>query len=140
MITGNNAADELSREYTRSSMRHIAFPLQDDIGKINDAHWFGRYQTGKDGAKVRKYKVGEWAIDAELLANAPQASVSGKIAGLLFSNIAKKSLVIIEHGGKQTSYGTGDRLAGSNAVIVQIVKNKILLDENGYYATLTFKE
>lgn len=140
MITGNHAIDELSREYTRGSIRHIAFPQQDDIGKINDAHWFGRYQTGQDGVKVRKYKVGEWAIDAELLANAPQASVPGKIAGLLFSDIAKKSLVIIEYGGKQTSYSTGERLAGSNAVIVRIVKNKILLDENGYHATLTFKE
>ncbi|MGQ9883764.1 type II secretion system protein N [Serratia marcescens] len=49
-------------------------------------------------------------------------------------------MVIVEHGGKQTGYGVGDRLAGSNAVIVRIVKNKILLDENGYYATLTFKE
>ncbi|MBO2006899.1 hypothetical protein J4732_11590 [Serratia marcescens] len=60
------------------------------------------------------------------------------MAGLLFSDNAKK-LVIVEHGGKQTGYGVGDRLAGSNA-IVRIVKNKILLDENGYYATLTFKE
>ncbi|WP_279329091.1 type II secretion system protein N [Serratia marcescens] len=140
VVAGDGAPVEPSRENARGPVRHSVFPQEDDIGKINDAHWFGRYQAAKNGEKAQGYKVGEWAIGAELLANAPEAAALGKIAGLLFSDNAKKSLVIVEHGGKQTGYGVGDRLAGSNAVIVRIVKNKILLDENGYYATLTFKE
>lgn len=140
MMAGDGAPVEPSHENAPGPGHHIVFPQEEDIGKINDAHWFGRYQAAKDGEKAHGYKVGEWAIGAELLANAPEAAALGKIAGLLFSDNAKKSLVIVEHGGKQTGYGVGDRLAGSNAVIVRIVKNKILLDENGYYATLTFKE
>nr|WP_301286124.1 type II secretion system protein N [Serratia nevei] len=140
MLAIDNASVAQRPENARGPAGRIAFPQEDDIGEINGAHWFGRYQAAKNGEKARGYKVGEWAIGAELLANAPEAAALGKIAGLLFSDNAKKSLVIVEHGGKQTGYGVGDRLAGSNAVIVWIVKNKILLDENGYYATLTFKE
>ncbi|EPH7221580.1 TPA: type II secretion system protein N [Serratia marcescens] len=140
MITVNNEPVEPHLESGREQVRHGVFPQEDDIEKINDAHWFGRYQAAKSGEKARGYKVGEWTIGAELLANAPEAAALGKITGLLFSDNAEKSLVIVEHGGKQTGYGVGDRLVGSNAVIVRILKNKILLDENGYYAALTFKE
>lgn len=140
MIAEDGEAIKLSRENVRGSVHYISFPQEDDIGKINNAHWFGHYQIAKDGEKVHAYRVGDWAIGAELLANAPEAAALGKIAGLLLSDNAKKSLVIVEHDGKQTGYGIGGRLVGSNAVIVRIVKNKILLDENGYYVTLTFKE
>ncbi len=140
MMAGDGATVEPHFESARGQVRHSAFPQEDDIGKINDAHWFGRYQAAKSGEKARGYKVGEWTIGAELLANAPEAAALGKITGLLFSDNAEKSLVIVEYGGKQTGYGVGDRLVGSNAVIVRILKNKILLDENGYYAALTFKE
>lgn len=140
MATADKAIAEPRGEYARGQVRHIAFPPEYDVGKINGAHWFGRFQETRGDEKARGYKVGEWDIGAELLANAPEAAARGKITGLLFSDNAKKSLVIIEHAGKQTGYGIGDRLAGSNAVIVRILKNKILLDESGYYATLTFKE
>lgn len=91
MMAGDGAPVEPSRENAPGPGRHIVFPQEEDIGKINDAHWFGRYQAAKDGEKAHGYKVGEWAIGAELLANAPEAAALGKIAGLLFSDNAKKA-------------------------------------------------
>lgn len=90
MMAGDGAPVEPSRENAPGPGRYIVFPQEEDIGKINDAHWFGRYQAAKDGEKAHGYKVGEWAIGAELLANAPEAAALGKIAGLLFSDNAKK--------------------------------------------------
>lgn len=91
MITVNNEPVEPHLESGREQVRHGVFPQEDDIEKINDANWFGRYQAAKSGEKARGYKVGEWAIGAELLANAPEAAALGKITGLLFSDNAEKA-------------------------------------------------
>ncbi len=128
-----------SGESASGQVRRVEFPLEDDIEKINSTSLFGRYEEAR-GGRPRGYKVSEGEISTELIDNVPESRSAGKITGLLFSDNAKKSMVIVEHAGKQTGYGVGERIAGSNAVILRILKNKILLDENGYYGTLVLKE
>ncbi|WP_454877602.1 type II secretion system protein N [Serratia inhibens] len=121
--------------------RYVGFPAQDDIEKINSADFFGRYGENRgDGNKGVSYKISSQGPNDDVINNAPETRLAGKITGLLFSDNQKHSMVIIERAGKQASYGMGDRIADSNLVILRILQDKILLDENGYYASMILKD
>lgn len=121
--------------------RYVGFPAKDDIEKINAVGFFGRHEEirggGNDGMS---YKVNLQGINDDVINNAPETRLAGKITGLLLSDNHKYSLVVIERAGKQASYGMGDRIADSNVVILRILQDKILLDENGYYASMILKD
>ncbi len=119
---------------------HVEFPSKAEVMEMNNMHLFGRYQEEKDGSNSSGYKVGMHDITPELMAKVPDSALVGKISGLLYSDNAQKSLVIIESAGKQAAYGVGDRLSENNAIILRILQDKILLNEKGYYTTLKFKE
>ncbi|VEI17127.1 Cholera toxin secretion protein epsC [Serratia plymuthica] len=121
--------------------RYVSFPAQDDIEKINNADFFGRYgENREEGNNGKSYKVSSQGINDDVINNAPETRLAGKITGLLFSDNHKHSLVIIERSGKQASYGMDDRIANSNVVVLRILQDKILLDENGYYALMILKD
>ncbi|MBF4190314.1 hypothetical protein ISX56_34165, partial [Serratia ureilytica] len=60
----NNEPVEPHLESGREQVRHGVFPQEDDIEKINDAHWFGRYQAAKSGEKARSILFGKVLIMA----------------------------------------------------------------------------
>ncbi|MEE4409825.1 MULTISPECIES: type II secretion system protein N [unclassified Serratia (in: enterobacteria)] len=135
-------AGVLSRSNIVPAERHyVGFPAQDDIEKINNAEFFGRYgERQGDRNNGMSYKISSQGLNDDVINNAPETRLAGRITGLLLSDDHKHSLVIIERAGKQASYGMGDRIAGSNLVILRILQDKILLDENGYYASMIFKD
>lgn len=121
--------------------RYVGFPAPDDTSIISAANLFGRYEQTKGAEeKVTKYKVRPQGITDEIIKYAPESQLTGKITGLLLSSNENKSLVIIERSGKQTGYGMGDRIVDSNVVILRILQNKIVLNENGYYASMILKD
>jgi general secretion pathway protein C len=118
-----------------------AFPTDIDVNEINDADFFGRYNHAKKTDKDKfRFKVGGLGITDDVTHNAPESHFSGKITGILLSADDNKCLVIIEHAGRQASYSIGERIPDSHAVILKIFKGKILLDEDGYYKSMTIKE
>lgn len=120
--------------------RYVGFPAPDDTSIIGTANLFGHYEQAKEfGEKQTRYKVRPQDITDEIINSAPESRLVGKITGLLLSSNENKSLVIIERSGKQNGYGIGDRIADSNVVILRILQNKILLNENGYYASMILK-
>ncbi|MGB8667480.1 MAG: type II secretion system protein N, partial [Serratia inhibens] len=129
------------RNIEAEERRYVGFPAQEDIEKINSADFFGRYGERRgDRNNGMSYKISSQEINDDVINNAPETRLAGRITGLLLSDNHKRSLVIIERAGKQASYGMGDRIADSNVVILRILQDKILLDENGYYASMVLKD
>lgn|GEM_PF-1010257 len=121
--------------------RYVGFPAADDAGVIGALNLFGRYAQTKGGQRGEEgYRVRPQGITDQIIRDAPESRLAGKITGLLLSGNENKSLVIIERAGKQASYGIGERIIDSNAVILRILHDKILLNENGYYASMILKE
>ncbi|MBL3525159.1 general secretion pathway protein GspC [Serratia plymuthica] len=129
------------RNFVPERGRYVGFPAKDDIEKINNADFFGRYGESRgEGNNGVSYKISSQGISDDVINNAPETRLAGKVTGLLFSDNPKHSLAIIERSGKQASYGMGDRIANSNVVVLRILQDKILLDENGYYALMILKD
>lgn len=124
-----------------SSESIVLFPSESEVQEINDAYFFGKYMENENAAiKSKGFSVGAQEISEYVINNAPKTLLIGSITGLLLSGNDKKNLVIIERSGKQNSYSVGERIAGSNVVILRILEDKILLNENGYYALMFFNE
>ncbi|WP_431223431.1 type II secretion system protein N [Serratia sp. L9] len=87
---------------------------------------------------TRFYIQGTIADDSLLLA-APRAKVRDNLVGVLMSSNPEKNMAIIESAGKQASYGLNDRIAGK-FTILKIFQDRVVINENGFYATLVLQE
>lgn len=74
-------------------------------------------------------------IDDALLLDVPRAKLTATLVGILMSSNPAKHMVIIESAGQQTSYGLNDRIAGK-FTILRILQDRIVINENGFYAAL----
>ncbi len=59
-----------------------------------------------------------------------------KVAGIIASSIAENSIAIIERGGLQGSYVSGDKIAGTDVEISSVLADKVVINNNGQQEAL----
>lgn len=59
-----------------------------------------------------------------------------KVAGIIASSIAENSIAIIERGGLQASYVSGDKISGTDAEISSILADKVVINNDGQQEAL----
>ncbi len=68
--------------------------------------------------------------------DAPQTRLQLTLSGLVASDDVKTSAAIIEHKGKQDTYGIGDVILGTRASLDQVLMDRVIIKQSGRLETL----
>lgn len=93
--------------------------------QLQQQHLFG--ETTKDTKPV---------VKETSIANAPKTRLNLKLTGIVAASDPEYSSVIIDYKGTQSSYFMDSKVDGTNAVIVQIYQDRIILEVEGSHQTL----
>lgn len=96
-----------------------------DLSTLQNSHLFGRYQADVV-APVAKPK----------LEDAPKSRLNLVLVGVVTSSDAGKSLAVVAKGGKQATYGINEVIVGTQAKVVQVQADRIIVDNSGRNETV----
>lgn len=83
----------------------------------------------------RAFRVGILPPDSPRLRDAPPSLLNARLTGVLSG---PRGIAIVEQGGRQQSYGPGDRLA-TNTELIRIFHDRIIISRQGQYESLLLK-
>ncbi|HCR3982463.1 TPA: type II secretion system protein GspC [Kluyvera ascorbata] len=98
-----------------------------DASRLPNFTLFGRSTLPRPGAEndaTAHYTVG---VDESL----PVSALSLSVTGILASNDTRRSMVIVDSGSAQRSYGVGDTLSGTDAQILAIQPERVVIRHQG---------
>ncbi|WP_427981006.1 type II secretion system protein GspC [Agarivorans sp.] len=98
-----------------------------DLSSLNKLHLFGEFQANKTT------KTPEKIVSAN---NAPKTNLKLTLSGLVASSDQSKALAIVEHRGKQQTYGIDESIEGTQAVIKEIQSERIIILHKGKYESV----
>ncbi len=72
----------------------------------------------------------------EQITDAPETRLQLTLSGLVASDKAETAAAIIEHQGKQETYGVGDIILGTRASLEQVLIDRVIIKQSGRLETL----
>lgn len=94
-----------------------------DIKGLQQLHLFG--EAGKQPVKPQP-----------VTQDAPQTTLSLTLTGLVASTASESGAAIIEYRNNQDTYGVGDVIDGTKAVINEVLRDRVILNNSGRMETL----
>lgn len=94
-----------------------------NIKAIQNLHLFG-----EAGKKEKKAPV--------VTQDAPETTLSLTLSGLVASTASESGAAIIEYRNNQNTYGVGDMIDGTRAVISEVLRDRVILNNSGRMETL----
>ncbi|GGB12231.1 type II secretion system protein GspC [Agarivorans gilvus] len=119
--------DKPSFRWTPEPVQVSSIVTKIDLSSLNKLHLFGEFQAKK------AVKTPEKVVSAN---NAPKTSLKLTLSGLVASSDQSKALAIIEHRGKQQTYGIDESIEGTQAVIKEIQAERIIILHKGNYESV----
>ncbi|NRF32436.1 type II secretion system protein GspC [Vibrio coralliilyticus] len=95
-----------------------------NIAELQNSNLFGRYQAQ---APVEKKPV---------VTEAPKSRLNVILVGVVTSTEADKNLAVVASRGQQATYGIGETLEGTRATVVQVLYDRIIVDNSGRNETV----
>ena len=95
-----------------------------NIAELQNSNLFGRYQAQ---APVEKKPV---------VTEAPKSRLNVILVGVVTSTEANKNLAVVASRGQQATYGIGETLEGTRATVVQVLYDRIIVDNSGRNETV----
>ncbi|RSD32831.1 type II secretion system protein GspC [Vibrio pectenicida] len=95
-----------------------------NIADLQNSNLFGRYQAE---APIVKKKV---------VTDAPKSRLSVVLVGVVTSSEEGKNLAVLSNRGQQATYGIGETLEGTRAKVVQVLYDRIIVDNSGRNETV----
>lgn len=95
-----------------------------NLAELQNSHLFGRYQSQ---APVAKKPV---------VTEAPKSRLSVILVGVVTSTEPDKNLAVVASRGQQATYGIGETLEGTRAKVVQVLYDRIIVDNSGRNETV----
>lgn len=86
-----------------------------------------------------RFRIHKRLADDAVLRSAPKTRSHDNLVGILTSSTPEKNIAIIESAGKQQSYGLQDHVAGT-LTILKIFNDRVIVNENGFYAAFILEE
>ncbi|MDF2179213.1 type II secretion system protein GspC [Aliiglaciecola sp. CAU 1673] len=93
-----------------------------DIAKLQRLNLFGQV----DAAQPKQ----------EAVESAPQTNLNLTLTGVVASDVTERGAAIVEHQGKQNTYGVGDKVDGTNATVNEIYADRIIIKNGPRMETL----
>lgn len=91
---------------------------------LQNSHLFGRYQAQAPVAKK------------EVVTEAPKSRLSVVLVGVVTSSEEGKNLAVVSNRGQQATYGIGEMLEGTRAKVVEVLYDRIIVDNSGSNETV----
>jgi len=107
-----------------STLGHNNSQRSFDITKLQALNLFGLYS--EDEAEEQLAPVQD----------APQTRLQLTLSGLVASDEIETAAAIIEHKGKQETYGIGDVILGTRASLEQVLMDRVIIKQSGSLETL----
>ncbi len=104
--------------------------------KINTRQLQQQHLFGENFQKAEKPEKSTLPVQGTSLINAPKTRLKLKLTGVVAATEVQYSSAIIERKGSQGSYFVDSEIDGTNAIIIQIHQDRIILDVSGVYQTL----
>jgi general secretion pathway protein C len=82
-----------------------------------------------------RFRITEKKLSSAQLMAAPVAKLAVKVVGVLSDKDDYAGMAIIERSGRQQSYVSGEKI-NDTYPIVKILADRIIINENGFYAAL----
>ncbi len=98
-----------------------------DLNSLNKLNLFGEFQAKKTNP------VPEKVVSTN---NAPKTALKLVLSGVVASSDQSKALAIVEHRGKQQTYGIDESIEGTQAVIKEIQSERIIILHKGNYESV----
>ena len=95
-----------------------------DLSKLKALNLFGEYKTQ------------EQEVVVEQITNAPETRLQLTLSGLVASDDVNIAAAIIEHKGKQETYGIGDIIKDTRASLEQVLIDRVIIKQSGRAETL----
>ena len=94
-----------------------------DVNSIKRLHLFG-----DPGAVKQEVKT--------VVQDAPETNLNLTLTGLVSSTAEQEGAAIIENRGEQNTYGIGEKIDGTRAVVKEVFADRIIIDNSGRMETL----
>ena len=95
-----------------------------NISAVQSLHLFGQYQAQAQVEVV------------EQITSAPETRLQLTLSGLVASDNPDIAAAIIEHQGKQATYGVGDIIKGTRANLERVLIDRVIIKQSGRLETL----
>ncbi|MDG1751457.1 MAG: type II secretion system protein GspC [Thalassotalea sp.] len=94
-----------------------------DINIISQLNLFGEYSAQK-------------VVEVVKVQDAPETKLRLTLSGTVASDDVTIAAAIIENNGKQETYGVGDKITGTRAVLESVSTDRVLIKQSGRLETL----
>ncbi|SON51085.1 type II secretion system protein GspC [Vibrio tapetis] len=98
---------------------------QQAVTRLLDAHLFGRYSQQTAPKPV-----------AAKVVDAPKTRLNLVLVGAVASRSGDKSLAVVANRGKQNTYGIGETIDGTRAVLKVVMIDRVIIENQGQDETL----
>lgn len=96
---------------------------QVDLSSIKQLNLFGTFSEQKTVTEVK-------------VQDAPETKLRLTLSGTVASDEPAIAAAIIENNGKQETYGVGDKITGTRAILESVASDRVLLKQSGRLETL----
>ncbi|REL31581.1 type II secretion system protein GspC [Thalassotalea euphylliae] len=106
------------------SSQSSSSPSRFNVERFISLNIFGQYNT-------------EQVVEAlPEVQDAPETKLNLTLSGVVAASDPKKAAAIIEHNGKQQTYGVGDKIINTRAQLHQVYADRVILKQSGRVETL----
>jgi len=98
---------------------------QQAVSRLLDAHLFGRYSQQTVAKPV-----------AAKVVDAPKTRLNLVLVGAVSSSVSENSLAVIANRGKQATYGIGETIEGTRAILKSVLIDRVIIENQGQDETL----
>lgn len=120
LLSSNSSHQSLNIEHNALVESKIS---QTDIGVISQLNLFGAYN---EQTQVEEVKIQD----------APETKLRLTLSGTVASDDKNTAAAIIENNGKQETYGIGDKITGTRAVLESVATDRVIIKQSGRLETL----
>jgi len=121
LLAGNQSSQFVPTSPTSSVKGNQ--PVDINVNAIKQLHLFGRFDESK-------------VVETVQVQDAPETSLRLTLSGTVASDNPKIAAAIIEHNGKQETYGIGDKITGTRATLEQVTFDRVIIKHSGKLETL----
>jgi general secretion pathway protein C len=121
LLASENKINQPTNVVYSSSTKNDSSQINVDV--ISQLNLFGKYSEQK---RVEEIKVQD----------APETKLRLTLSGTVASDDATIAAAIIENNGKQETYGVGDKITGTRAVLESVSTDRVLIKQSGRLETL----
>ncbi|WP_440877171.1 type II secretion system protein GspC [Thalassotalea sp. PLHSN55] len=116
----SNIVTNVSNNKGESSFQSEKLSIQ----KLQSLHLFGKYNEKPVEQTVEEVK------------DAPETKLNLTLSATVASDDSATSAAVIENGGKQETYGIGDKISNTRATLEQVLTDRVIIKQSGRLETL----